>query len=252
MSKEHQLSINNQKIHAHHLQQPNGAAKPTIVFLHEALGSVAQWRDFPQKISDLTGCNVLVYDRFGHGQSDPMSEKRSKDYLEKEAWHITPSVLKHFKIEKPILYGHSDGGTIALLYAARFPTHAVITEAAHVVVEDITLEGIRLALPKKAFLIDRLTKYHGKKTEILFNAWSETWLGSDFKDWDITDILPSISCPTLILQGKNDEYATDKQVEIIANGIGKKKQAVLIPDCGHAPHKEVVDFVLAKISAFLT
>jgi pimeloyl-ACP methyl ester carboxylesterase len=251
MIDEHWLTINGQKIYVQHHTHPYPSEKTTLVFFHEALGSVAQWRDFPRKVGELTGFNVLIYDRLGHGQSDPMTQKRGKDYLQYEAWEMAPSVLKHFQIENPILYGHSDGGTIALLYAARFPTQALITEAAHVVVEDVTLDGIRQALLRKTFLVERLTKYHGDKAEALFDAWSETWLDSSFFGWDITDILPAIACPALIIQGQNDAYATQKQVELIKLGIGKKAHTVLIPDCGHTPHKEARAFVLEKVCAFL-
>ena len=226
--------------------------KPTIVFLHEALGSVAQWRDFPNKISEITCFNVLAYDRLGHGLSDAMLQKRDFNYLQHEAWEVLPSVLEQLGIKKPILWGHSDGGSIALLYASRFPTQALVTEAAHVLTENITLEGIQEALTRKAFLIDRLTRFHGDKTADLFAAWSDTWLQDSFKNWNIEAILKEITCLSLIIQGEKDEYASAEHVNCIVKGIGQNAEPLMIPNCGHAPHKESTELILNHVSNFLT
>jgi pimeloyl-ACP methyl ester carboxylesterase len=224
---------------------------PTIVFLHDALGSVAQWRDFPEKIVEVTGFNCLTYDRLGHGKSDNVISKRDINYLHHEAWDVLPSFIEHFNIKKPILFGHSDGGTIALLYAARFKTEKIITEAAHVLVENVTLEGIKQALTNKDFLISRLEQYHGKKTVELFNAWTKTWLDPSFKNWNIEKLLKNISCPTLIIQGENDEYATIEHVNRIIENIGKNTAALIIPNCGHTPHREAENIVLDAVVSFL-
>lgn len=228
----------------------NASDKQTIVFLHEALGSVAQWRDFPKYIAEQENCNVLVYDRLGHGLSDPMTQKRDLRYLHHEAWTVLPSLLAHFGIQKPILWGHSDGGSIALLYASLFPTWALITEAAHVFVEPVTLDGIREAVTRKDFLIDRLKKYHGDKTHDLWDAWADTWLQKSFEVWNIEEHLPNIQCSALIIQGENDAYGSIEQVNRIAKGIGQKAKVVLIPNCGHTPHKEAREIVLKNISKF--
>lgn len=248
--KETFISINRQSIFTKIYNDKFESDKPTIVFLHEALGSVAQWRDFPLLIADKTGFNVLAYDRLGHSLSDPMTKKREIDYLHHEAWTILPSVLTHLGIQKPILWGHSDGGSIALLYASLFPTEAVITEAAHVFVEPITLEGIRTAVAQKDFLIDRLSRYHGEKTKDLWNAWADTWLEKSFDVWNIEEHLPNIKCAALIMQGENDAYGTVEQVNRIAKGIGEKAKIALIPDCGHTPHKEAREIVLNNILKF--
>jgi pimeloyl-ACP methyl ester carboxylesterase len=224
---------------------------PTIVFLHEALGSVAQWRDFPKLVAENTPFNVFAFDRLGHGLSDPILKKRGAHYLHDEASEMTPSVFAHFGIEKPILFGHSDGGSIALLYASRFPTRAIIAEAAHVFVEPITLHGIEEALIRKAFLIDRLKRYHGNKTEDLFSAWADTWLDKSFENWNIEGFLKDIKCKSLIIQGVNDEYGTVEQVERIVEGIGENVEKFIIPDCGHTPHKDAELIVLDKISKML-
>ncbi len=228
------------------------ANKPTIVFLHEALGSVAQWRNFPNKTVEITGFNVFAYDRLGHGLSDAMLQKRNFNYLQHEAWEVLPSVLEQLGIENPILWGHSDGGSIALLYASRFPTKALVTEAAHVLTEKITLEGIRKALTRKALLIERLTRLHGDKTADLFAAWSDTWLQDSFKNWNIEAILRDITCPSLIIQGEKDEYASAEHVNRIVKGIGHNAEPLMIPNCGHTPHKESPELILNHVSNFLT
>jgi pimeloyl-ACP methyl ester carboxylesterase len=225
---------------------------PTIVFLHEALGSVAQWRDFPKLVAQRTPLNVFAFDRLGHGLSDPMLKKRDAHYLHDEAWEMTPSVFAHFGIEKPILLGHSDGGSIALLYASRFPTRAIITEAAHVFVEPITLHGIEEALTRKAFLIDRLKRYHGDKTEELFYAWADTWLDKSFENWNIEGFLTQIKCKSLIIQGENDEYGTVEQVQRIGYGIGENAEIMMIPDCGHMPHRDAENIVLTVVGKFIS
>lgn len=227
------------------------ANRPSIVFLHEALGSVAQWRDFPQKIANITGFNVFAYDRLGHGMSDGFLQKRELDYLQIEAWEVLPVVLKQIGVETPIVYGHSDGGSIALLYAARFPTLALITEAAHVFVEPLTLEGIHEALQRKTFLLERHYRFHGEKTEALFAAWSDTWLAPAFESWNIEYELPNISCQSLIIQGTEDVYGTAAQVERIVKGIGEKAAALLIDQCGHSPHREATDAVISAVQVFL-
>jgi pimeloyl-ACP methyl ester carboxylesterase len=225
--------------------------KPTIVFLHEALGSVAQWRDFPGKVVEITSFNAVAYDRLGHGLSDFMLQKRDFNYLQHEAWEVLPSVLEQLGIKNPILWGHSDGGSIALLHASRFSTQALITEAAHVLTEKITIEGIQKALTRKAFLIERLARFHRDKTADLFAAWSDTWLQDSFKNWNIEAILKDINCPSLIIQGENDEYGSIEQVHRIVKGVGQKAQKVIIPDCGHIPHKESTENVLNHFLNFI-
>ncbi|MEY4934502.1 MAG: hypothetical protein RIS64_861 [Bacteroidota bacterium] len=233
-----------------HQNEPLGKGD-TIVFLHEGLGSVAQWRDFPRLIGESCGCNVLMYDRFGHGKSSATVEKRGVDYLEKEAWDILYPLLQHYGIKNPILVGHSDGGSIALLYASRFPVKKLITEAAHIFVETVTLEGIHQAIAQKAFLMDKLKVYHGDKTEALWSAWADTWLSDDFNSWNIEAHLKKITCPSLIIQGENDPYGTNLQVERTVLGIGAHAKALLIPKIGHTPHYEAKQIVLESIIEFI-
>lgn len=223
----------------------------TIVLLHDALGSIAQWKEFPEQLAAQGGYSVILYDRQGHGQSSSFTKKREKDYLHIEALEILPKVLKELKIENPVLVGHSDGGSIALIYAAYFPTTALVAIAAHVLVEDITVQGIKAALLQKEALTTKLKKYHGEKASQLFQYWSNTWLSPSFRNWNIEEILPKITCPSLIIQGAKDEYATLEHLQKIQKGIGENSKTVVLEKCGHFPHKEKEQEVLKIIGKFI-
>lgn len=235
--------------------QATAASAHTLVFLHEGLGSIAQWRDFPAALVAATGLPGLVYERWGFGGSDPLVLLRPRDYLQEEAEVALPEVLAACGIERPVLIGHSDGGSIALLFAAAFPERpaACITEAAHVFVEEVTLAGIReaAALWKTTDLRERLARHHGDQTETVFRGWTETWLRPDFRDWAMTDRLPAITCPLLVIQGEDDEYGTPAQVEAIVTGSRGPAEAFLVPDCGHSPHAQQCDAVLAAMTRFV-
>jgi pimeloyl-ACP methyl ester carboxylesterase len=226
---------------------------PVLVFLHEALGSVAMWKSFPTELCQTCGLNGLVYDRQGHGHSDPLTLPRTKDYLEIEAWTYLPELLQTLKINNPILFGHSDGGSIALLYASKYECTAVITEAAHIYVEDITLKGIQsvIAQMEKTQLPAKLSKYHTEKTEALITAWTDTWLSEDFQDWNIQDQLPNIKAPCLLLQGAADEYATPQHLQNITDRIGENAQSILLDNCAHIPHFQSKEQVLQITREFL-
>lgn len=231
------------------------ASKPTMIFLHDSLGSTQLWRDFPQKLSEMTGFNWMSYDRLGYGKSNPMpSFERPVNYMEEEADFLI-ELLSELKIEKPVLFGHSDGGSIALWVAAKYPGNfaALIVEAAHIFVEEITLEGIRTA--KEAYattnLKERLEKYHGNKTESIFKAWTETWLRDDFRYWSIENILHQIDCPVLFIQGEKDEYGTLDQMHQTLEKINAFTDHLVIPDVGHTPHKQNPEPVLKKAAEFL-
>lgn len=229
--------------------------RPTLVFLHDSLGCVALWRDFPAKLGELTQCNVLVYDRLGYGKSAPMPDApRSITYMEPEA-DILHELLSTLQIEDPILFGHSDGGTIALLTAAKYPNKikAVISEAAHIYVEEITLKGIREAMDayQTTDLKKRLEKYHGRNTDILFRAWAQTWTREDFRDWSIEGLLQGITCPVLAIQGLDDEFGSLKQVEGILSNVSGITEKQLIADCAHTPHKEAAEKTLIIATAFI-
>lgn len=229
--------------------------RPTIVFLHDSLGSVQLWRDFPAKLSEAIGCNVLAYDRLGYGKSHPMpSHIRPVDYMELEA-DVLNELLNELEIKDTVLFGHSDGGTIALIMAAKYPewVRAVICEAGHIFVEDVTLKGVYDAWEayKTTNLPERLQKYHGDKVETLFRAWTETWTRDDYRSWNIEYLLKSITCPLLFIQGEADEYGTLDQVEKTISQVSGSAEKYIIPDVGHTPHKEVPELVLKRVEEFI-
>ncbi len=213
-----------------------------LIFLHEALGSIAQWRDFPQLLCNQMGLNGIVYERRGHGKSDSESSKRDIHYLHQAA-HVELKKIMDILVpldKKIILVGHSDGGTIALLYAAKYPKQiaGIVTIAAHVLVEEETLNGIYPAI--KAFESGKLAgleKYHEDKTPDLFYAWADTWLMPEFKSWNILEEIKEIAIPALIIQGRNDQYGTEKQVNEIVSSLLNAK-GIILENCKHHPHLE--------------
>ncbi|WP_313808262.1 alpha/beta hydrolase [Flavobacterium sp.] len=229
--------------------------RPTIVFLHDSLGCIELWRDFPEKLGEFTQCNVLIYDRQGYGKSCEFSyTKRDNEYLELEA-DILNGLLDFWNLKEVILFGHSDGGSIALLAAAKYPNRisAVITEGAHVFVEEVTLKGIREAIHQyeTTDLKQKLAKYHGDKTEAMFWAWAETWTTDAFRSLNMEHFLPKIVCPTLIIQGEADEYGTLEQVSKIVTQTQGKSEKLVIPEIQHTPHKENPELILKEVSAFI-
>jgi pimeloyl-ACP methyl ester carboxylesterase len=229
--------------------------KPTIVFLHDSLGCIELWRDFPSKVGEAVQCNTLIYDRHGYGKSGSfISVSRNINYLQTEA-DILHVLMEQCGIDNAILFGHSDGGSIALIAAAKYPASVtgVITEGAHIFVEDITLSGIRQAVLayQTTNLKERLQKYHGDKTDAVFRAWTETWLAPDFKWWNIESFLPRIVCPVLVIQGEQDEYGSIAQVDGIVRQVRGSAHPFIIPSAGHTPHKEATDIVLECSASFI-
>ncbi|MDR3673142.1 MAG: alpha/beta hydrolase [Holophaga sp.] len=229
--------------------------RPTLVFLHEGLGSITQWRTFPLALAAATGLPALVYDRCGYGKSEAWAEPPGPSFLETEAYERLPQLLAACGIEAPILVGHSDGATIALLCAARFPglPLGVLAEAAHPFVEDQTVQGIWRTL--RAFentpLRDRLMRHHGAKVDALFHGWSGVWLAPAFRDWSMVHLLPAITCPVLAIQGERDEYGTPDQVRTILQGVSGPVEGLLLPGCAHAPHHQARDQVMARAERFI-
>jgi pimeloyl-ACP methyl ester carboxylesterase len=228
---------------------------PVIVLLHQGLGSVSQWREFPRALAAAAGCAVVGYDRVGHGGSDALTPPRPADFFEVEACGALPDVLEALGINKPILYGHSDGGTIALLFAARFPDRAcaVISEAAHVFSEVEETGGVGRVVEEfqRGDLRDRLARHHGEKIDAMFWAWAEFWLRAKMRDWQITDQLAAIRAPLLVIQGDNDEHGTIAQVQTIARSSGGSVETFTVPACGHSPHLEATDAVAARAGEFV-
>lgn len=237
--------------------EPTDAA--TLVFLHEGLGSVSMWRDFPHALAEATGCGMLNYSRWGHGGSAPIAEARGVEYMHNEALNSLPEVLSTLGVRRPILVGHSDGGSIALIYAGSGAAQgagpapvALILEAAHVFVEDISVDSI--AKTKFAFetteLPQKLGRHHDDPVG-MFRAWNDIWLHPDFRHWNIEDYLPMVACPVLAIQGENDEYGTGKQVDAIAAKSGGPTEVLIPAGCGHSPHRDRREEVLAAMTDFV-
>jgi len=227
--------------------------RPPLVLLHEGLGSVAMWRDFPAQVAAATGCSVLVWSRLGYGNSDPLPARRTARYMHDEAHLGLPPLLSALHIERPILIGHSDGGSIALLHVAH-PTArvaGVVVLAPHEFVEEQALAGIRRAgeLYATTDWPQRLARFH-RDPDAVFRAWHDIWLAPEFRAWDITDCLPQITCPLLAIQGCEDEYATMRQIECIAERA-PDVELLALPDCRHSPHRDQPRAVIAAIARFV-
>jgi pimeloyl-ACP methyl ester carboxylesterase len=235
----------------------NKPEKPLLVFLHEGLGSVAQWGNFPLMLSDEVKCPVMMYDRYGYGKSEMLKEKRGTDYLEVEALEFLPGVIDALNIEnKLVLIGHSDGGSIALIYASKYGKQVagVITEAPHVFVEEVTIKGINEAVSfyEIGILNKLLLRFHQENTETMFYGWADTWRNLENVEWNTEHYLAGISSPLLVIQGENDEYGSVKQVDSIVNQSSGYSEKFMIPHCAHIPHYEAQEIVLEKMAKFIT
>ena len=225
---------------------------PTIIFLHEALGTIRMWRDFPAKLATATRHPVIVYERRGHGRSDPHADgdiPRAVNFHNTESDVYLHGLITELGLSKPILFGHSDGATIALKYAARFPDNvtAVISEAAHVFVEDVTIAGIKDAagIYANTDWKTKLERHHFFQTDAVFSAWVDTWRQPAFRDWNMVDELASITCPLLVIQGDDDQFGSDEQVHTICANVSGPATGMLIKNCGHIPHFDQPDQVIA-------
>lgn len=233
----------------------DGLERTTLVFLHEGLGCIEMWRDFPQKLCDATHCAGIVYDRTGYGCSSPWPIDPGIRYMEIEADDVLPRLIGKLGVQDCVLVGHSDGGTIALNYAAADPEplRAVVTLAAHAINEAVCVESIRGA--REAFakgeLRKRLQKYHGGNTDGAFHLWSEAWVAPGFEPMDADGRLPRIVVPVQAIQGEDDEYGSELQLGIIAGKVGGYCETRLVPDCGHSPHLQQPAYVLSEIARFI-
>ena len=233
---------------------PRDPRAATIVTLHEGLGSIAMWKEFPQRLAARTGCGVLVYSRYGHGDSERLAEKRSVDFMHHEGEVVLPQLLDALNLEQPILLGHSDGGSIALIFAGLHPsrTRALILEAPHVFVEDLSVASIAEAKGRyeSADLRRRLGLYH-EHVDSTFWGWNDIWLDPRFRSWNIESYLESIRCPILCIQGEEDEYGTRAQLEAIRARV-PATEILMLPDCRHSPHREQPEATLDKMAEFVT
>ena len=228
------------------------AAQPPIVMLHEGLGSVSMWRDFPARLNAATGRRVLVYSRLGYGRSSPSREPWTPGYLHEEATAALPEFLGQLNVDEPVLFGHSDGGSLALIHAALVdrPVSAIVALAPHVKVEERSLAGIRAARDAYAAeLRARLARHHDD-VDATFWRWNRLWLDPAFRDWNIEELLPRVSCPVLAIQGAQDEYGTMEQVDSIARSAPRVRLAKL-DDCRHSPHRDQPELVLGAVAKFL-
>ncbi|MGC4120265.1 MAG: alpha/beta hydrolase [Myxococcales bacterium] len=227
--------------------------RPALVLLHDGLGCAASWRDFPEKLAARTGCRTLVYSRPGYGKSDAYSTPRTRDYLQREAREVLPRLLTALAVERPVLVGHSDGGTIALLFAAAFPAmpRGVVAMAPHEFVEEKTLAGIRETCRQwqTTDLREKLARYHPDPARV-FADWSETWLSPGFREWNIEQELSAIRCPVLAIQGADDEYASLRQIQVIAERV-PGTELLELSECRHSPHRDQPEAVLSAIAAFV-
>ena len=235
---------------------PGPADRPTLVFLHEGLGSVALWRDWPARLCAHLGHAGLVYSRQGYGQSDPRTDVRSSgrlapDYMHREALEVLPELLRQTGIAQPVLLGHSDGGTIALLHAAHHPVSACIVMAPHVMVEDVSVRSIEAARDgyTQGPLRGRLAPFHAD-VDGAFWQWNDIWLSPAFRSYDIRQEIARIGAPLLAIQGEDDPYGTMAQIDDIATAV-PHAQRVKLPQCGHSPHRDQPEAVARAIEAFL-
>jgi pimeloyl-ACP methyl ester carboxylesterase len=234
-----------------------GAAqgRPTLIFLHEGLGSIGQWRDFPARLSEATGCRALAYDRYGYGQSEVLQEpRRTVRFMHDEALHALPELRAALALDDVVLVGHSDGASIALIHAgAGHAARGVVAMAPHVFIEPLCLSSIEAA--KRAFettdLAARLGRYH-RDARRTFYGWADVWTQDNFRGWDVREeYLRRIACPVLALQGHGDQYGTMAQLDEIARHVPGRCELVKLADCGHTPFRDQPERTLAAVADFI-
>jgi pimeloyl-ACP methyl ester carboxylesterase len=234
-------------------------ARPLIVFLHEGLGSLAMWKDFPERLCRATDCRGLVYSRPGYGASTPRraEAKWEVDFMHRQAHELLPALLEALGVDTrdnpPWLFGHSDGGSIALLYAARFPAAlaGLVVLSPHIMVEDLTIASIEQARRTylQTDLRKKLGRYHAD-ADSAFWGWNDIWLLLAFRAWTIESEIAAIECPLLAVQGIDDEYGTLEQVEGIARRVAQC-QVVKLADCGHSPHRDQPEKLIRRVTSFI-
>jgi pimeloyl-ACP methyl ester carboxylesterase len=228
-------------------------AAPALVFLHEGLGSVAMWRDFPARVAAASGKRTLVYSRLGYGRSAPLRAPRRPDYMHREALEVLPALRAEHGLGEAVLVGHSDGASIALIHAgAGNPVRGIVAMAPHVFVEDVTIRSIEAAREawRSTDLRARLQRYHDD-VEGAFRGWNDAWLDPAFRDWNIEEYLPAIACPVLAIQGRDDEYGTMAQLDAIERRVRGRVHRLELAQCRHSPHRDQPEATLAAICGFL-
>ncbi len=226
--------------------------QPPLVLLHEGLGSVAMWRDFPDQLAAATGAEVVAYSRQGYGRSSPLAGPRAVDYMDGEARAVLPAFMHALGLADPVLIGHSDGASIALIYGGSgLPARGIVVMAPHVFVEDVTVTSIAAA--KTAYettdLRSRLARYHDSPDDA-FWGWNDIWLRPAFRAWNIEALVPRIATPLLVIQGEDDEYGTRAHVDAIARLARVPCEVQMLADCRHSPYRDQPQTTLQLISAF--
>ena len=233
---------------------PRGPGVPELVFLHEGLGSVAMWKAFPHDLCSDLGLAGFVYSRRGYGRSPPRppAERWSPRFLHVQAWDVLPRLLAHHRIERPFLFGHSDGGSVALLHAARHPAAGVVVLAPHLFVEDVSVASIREARVayEQGDLKCGLAKYHDDP-DSAFYGWNGVWLSDAFRAWNLEADVASIEAPVLAMQGTDDVYGTMAQIRRLAELLTGKVRLIEIPACGHSPHRDQPARVVRETGSFV-
>lgn len=243
------LTVKGRQIEVHRIP----GVGPDLIFLHEGLGSVSHWKDFPARVAAATGCPVTVYSRYGSGHSDLLEEDRAVTYMHDEALSVLPELVTQLEIVNPILVGHSDGGSISLIYAGSHNTvRGIVLLAPHVFVEDLSVASIAEAKLKfwTTDLPEKLARHH-KDAARTFWGWNNIWLHPDFRSWNIEEYLPRISCPILAIQGIDDQYGTMAQVDAIAKQSGGHVEVLVLPECRHSPQRDQPEAVIAAIGKFV-
>jgi pimeloyl-ACP methyl ester carboxylesterase len=245
---------------------PGPEAAPTLVFLHDGLGCIDTWRDFPATLAAATGCGALVYSRAGYGGSEALPGPWPASFMHDEGWTALPEVMAALGVCDGFLVGHSDGASISLIHGAGRDgaggsggsggsgwLRGMALEAPHIFVEPVALESIGKlpALYRQPDLWQRLVRYHGANTENCFTSWVEIWLRPEFRSWSIDALLPRVRCPVLAIQGEGDPYGTLGQLQAVAAGCGGPAETLLLPGCGHTPHRQQRERTLAAMTGFL-
>ncbi|HYM74462.1 MAG TPA: alpha/beta hydrolase [Candidatus Dormibacteraeota bacterium] len=246
------LRVRGRELEVQRIRSNNGRA-PELVFLHEGLGSVSHWKDFPARVAAATGCPVTVYSRYGSGNSELLSEPRGVRYMHDEALDSLPDLLAQLEIVNPILVGHSDGGSIALIYAGVHDhVRGLVLLAPHVFVEDLSVASIAEARVKfeTTNLPEKLARHH-RDAARTFWGWNNIWLHPDFRRWNIEEYLPRVTSPVLAIQGSDDQYGTVAQVEAIQRQSGGAVEVLMLPDCRHSPQRDQPEATLEAIAQFV-
>lgn len=233
---------------------PGEAGRPWLVFLHEGLGSLAMWKDFPDRVAAATRCPTLVYSRYGYGRSQLLEGRRDVGYMHDEGILALPELLNHLGIQRPLLVGHSDGASIALLHAGgtNRPVAGLVLMAPHVFVEEITVREIAKAAEvyRSTDLGRRLARYH-QDPDSTFWGWNDIWLAAAFRDWNIEGFLPGVRAPVLAIQGADDEYGTVAQIDAIEAGLSGPCERLWLESCRHSPHRDREQATLEGIAGFV-